>query len=139
MRPLYSFLLLAILIACRAPYRDQAKAIGFPKQAAEKIHAALQSQEHSLCLRKGGIGVLFDHTFVVTRGNGNEVILPDNSKWIGRSRFFSQMVAVSGGQVIITDQVHAIELQKCLVISFNKNKIIFYDFPRQSGGAYERD
>jgi hypothetical protein len=49
------------------------------------------------------------------------------------------MVVVCDGRVIESEQVKNIDFRKCLLISFNQGKIVFYDFTHGTGGADERD
>jgi len=132
-------LLLGFSISCSTSYLEQGKASGFELPIAKQIDASLRANENGWCFRKGGVGTLGHGTYVVTRSNRNEVILPGGTTWKGRYRWFRQMVVVSGGRIIRPGHSQNVELKECVVISFRRDRIIYYDFEHKEGGAYERD
>jgi len=131
--------ILGLSVSCSKPYLEQCRAMGFQPKDANRIEVVLRANENMWCFRKAGIGTLGSHTYVITRSNWNEMILPDGTRWQGNSRQVQEMVVVSEGRLLQPSEMRPLLLNTCTVVSFKTDRIVFYDFQHEEGGAYERD
>lgn len=90
-------------------------------------------------LSKGGVGIISSHVYVVTTSSKNEIVLPDGKRWVGLPLLTPQVVYVMDGIAIENPSSEkAFDLSRIVVISFQKDRIYFYDFSGSSGGYYSR-
>jgi len=91
------------------------------------------------CIAKGGVGIVSKDFYVVTKSEKNELILPNHERWSGLERTIPQVVYVREGKVVEQpSSVPTFELPKVVLISFQQDRIYFYDFPTSHGGYYLR-
>jgi len=90
------------------------------------------------CMSKGRVGIIKDGFYVVTETNKNEILLPpNNASWQG-NREENQVVFIYKGSVLdglLPDDFNVIE---SIMICFEKDKIVFFDFSTFEGGYYRR-
>jgi len=91
------------------------------------------------CLSKGGMGIVAKRFFVVLRSDRNELILPDGKSWTGRAASERECVFVLRGKVFPAGQLPKdFRLEKSVVISFEDEKVTFFECNSLSGGFYKR-
>jgi len=104
---------------------------------------------------KGGIGIISEELYVVVksaRNDRNELILTPpghlgkdqrapvpETRWKGKSISEGQVVFVYEGKVWEPqDLPQGFDLSKSAVISFESDKVRFFDFQATEGGYYDR-
>jgi hypothetical protein len=103
---------------------------------------------------KGGIGMLADKLFVVVRSKRtekNELIVDSASgareSWYGKSVAEPEVVFFYEGQIWSYEGniwsrsrplPQGFDLSRAIVISFEKDKVRFFDFEKENGGYYSR-
>ena len=95
---------------------------------------------------KGGIGIVNENVYVVVKSavsDQNEVILVPaegtEERWKGKTANQAQVVFVYAGKVWGPDNLpDQFDLSQAVVISFEVNRIRFFDFQQNAGGYYER-
>lgn len=95
---------------------------------------------------KGGVGLINEHLYVVvksTTNDRNEVIVKTADwkelRWKGKSVTENEVVIVYKGKVWSSQDVpDQFDLSNAVVISFEHDKIHFFDFQTMGGGYYER-
>jgi hypothetical protein len=98
------------------------------------------------CFSKGGLGIVNKGLYIVvksTRNDRNEVILKPTEeteqRWTGRSVAKAEIVILSGGKIRSVENLpDQFDLSKAAIVSFESDKIRFFDFQTMSGGYYER-
>jgi len=94
-------------------------------------------------LSKGGIGMVNKYLYIVVKSARNELILKPTEetedKWYGKSVTKAEVVIVYEGKVWSSQGLpNGFDLSKAVVVSFESDKIRFFDFQAMSGGYYER-
>jgi hypothetical protein len=94
-------------------------------------------------LSKGGIGMVNKNLYIDVKSAVNELILkPEEDKeerWKGKSATNAEVTIVYVGRVWSSrDLPDGFDLSKAVVVSFETDKIRFFDFQAMSGGYYER-
>jgi hypothetical protein len=88
---------------------------------------------------KGGIGIINTELSVVTKSTRNELLFDSRENWIGHSASTPEVVIVFDGKVWTSESLpHGFDKSKSVVVSFDENKISFYNYIRESGGYYGR-
>jgi hypothetical protein len=88
---------------------------------------------------KGGIGIINTELSVVTKPTRNELLFDSRENWIGHSASTPEVVIVFDGKVWTSESLpHGFDKSKSVVVSFDENKISFYDYIHKSGGYYGR-
>ncbi len=91
------------------------------------------------CFSKGGLGIIRPEVYVVTRSVSNEILLSHGQRWVGEMGSRRQVLFVFGDKVVEhPTQAVAFDLSKAIVISFQEERIYFYDFAAGKGGYYRR-
>ena len=91
------------------------------------------------CLSKGGMGIVAKGFVVVLKSTRNELLLPDGKSWTGRAAGERECVFVLRGKVFPAGQLPKdFRLEKSVVISFEDEKVTFFEFSSLSGGFYKR-
>lgn len=116
---------------------------GLPLRAAMTTHKE-QKTETPLSQAKyvphGGMGVISDSIYIVVQSDKNELLLPKGQRWIGSSRSTMQRVCISGNTVY-EDAARwgQLPLDRTIMVSFEGDRIYFFDFKNVRGGFYERE
>jgi hypothetical protein len=104
-----------------------------PNNVSEKMFAKNQY------FSKGGIGIISKNFYIVVKSNNNELILNDGKRWVGKSADVSEVVIFYDGRIWSQESLpDGFDLSKTVVISFETNKIRFFDFRQMDGGYYKR-
>jgi len=105
-------------------------------------YAELQAQipvGSNQCFSKGGIGVTYQGVHVVVNSERNELRLKDAQSWVGAGKSVTEVVLIQNGQIVENPKASKeFDLTKCLVISFQPDRVIFFDFSKSKGGYYHR-
>ena len=92
---------------------------------------------------KGGVGGIGTYLYVATRSTQNEIMWgyeEKSGKWIGRESSTPEIVVFYDDKVWSPQSLpQGFDKSKCVVVSFEKKHIRFYNFFHNSGGYYERD
>ncbi len=93
----------------------------------------------NLCLSKGGVGILRRQLYVAVKSRQNELLLDEGGRWTGRESTAREVAVVFDGKVWSQDALpEDFDLGKAIVVSFEGDKIRFYDFGEMKGGYYRR-
>ncbi len=126
------YLLLASLV-CSAKQVD--KSAKKPQSTPEKKMFA-----DSEYLPKGGIGIVTREIYIDLKSRKNELILKGDDRWEGEDRVAEQVVFVYQNRVwepgVMTK---GFDLAKAIVISFENDRVRFFDFVTMKGGFYRRE
>lgn len=98
---------------------------------------------------KGGVALLGDGLYVIVNAERNELRLPatpgrsgatsKETTWLGRPRSEREVVLIVGGRVLTsTDLPPDFDLSKAVLVSFEADKVRFFDFSQARGGYYPR-
>ena len=91
---------------------------------------------------KGGVGIVNEQVFVLTKAPNNEVILRPTKdgreqKWRGQTAAKKQVVFIFDGKVWEPKALpQNFDLGKSVIISFEREKIRIFDFQKESGCYY---
>ncbi len=110
-------------------------------------------KEKSMCTAmgwqwaKGGVGLINEHLYVVVNlssNDRNELIIKTadwkEQRWKGKIVTKAEVVIVYEGKVFSSQDIpDQFDLSKAVVISFEQDKIHFFDFQSMHGGYYERN
>jgi len=99
------------------------------------------------CFSKGGLGIVNTSLYIVvdsTKNGSNELIVKPTDEtektWSGRSVAKAEVVVYYGGKVWLKESLpDQFDLSKAVIVSFESNKVRFFDFQAMSGGYYERN
>jgi len=91
------------------------------------------------CIAFGGMGIVAPDTYVVTSSKKNEIRLPGNVAWEGEGSSKKQVVCILDGKVFdYSADRERFSLTKSTLISFEGEKVYFFDFNTFKGGYYVR-
>lgn len=91
------------------------------------------------CMAFGGIGIVAPNVYVVTKSRVNEIMLPGGLVWKGEAASKRQGVWIIDGKVFCPSaEPERFSVTKGLFISFEEEKIYFFDFGTFQGGFYVR-
>jgi hypothetical protein len=89
------------------------------------------------CLQKGGVGIVRPSLYIYLRTERNQLLLADGKKWTGKKTEQPEIVIVFHGQV--WRQVpEDFDLAAATVLSFEKDRVRFFDFNQMEGGFYRK-
>lgn len=90
-------------------------------------------------MKQGGIGIVGPSTYVVATSKKNELILPDKTHWTGQDKDVHQAVCFFNGKIYDpVEDKNTFSLADSLLVSFEGDKIYFFDFKTFKGGFYQR-
>ena len=90
------------------------------------------------CFGKGGVGIISTSLYIDLRSERNQLILTEGRKWNGQDATLSETVIVFNGKVWQNGTPNGFDLSKATVVSFEKDRVRFFDFNRMEGGFYRR-
>jgi len=91
------------------------------------------------CIAKGGIGIINRHLYIDLWSTRNELILTGRDRWVGNGEDTIEVVFYFDNKIWAPTSVQAdFELSKAVIVSFEKDKVRFFDFSAMSGGYYRR-
>jgi hypothetical protein len=103
----------------------------------------LQTDKNTLstneCFAKGGLGIVSTNLYIDLKSDNNELLLSAGNRWVGQGAT-TQEVAIFFDNKIWPPQAlpNGFDLSKSAVISFEGDKVRFFDFGKMSGGYYKR-
>lgn len=108
-------------------------------QHRESNRQSLPLSEHQY-FSKGGLGLIRDGIYIVLKSTEkNELKLPGGKHWVGSEITKPEKVVVVDG--VVTSDLAAISdktLEKVIIVSFEGDRVYFYDFANLVGGYYLR-
>lgn len=110
-------------------------------QGAESHGAAKESDMFATneFFAKGGIGIISNNLYIVVKSAKNELVLSAGEKWVGLEASRPEVVIFFEGKICSLQAMpHGFDLSTAIVISFEGNKVRFFDFHKMSGGYYKR-
>jgi hypothetical protein len=90
------------------------------------------------CFGKGGVGILSASLYVDLRSERNQLILAEGRKWNGQNAALSETVIVFNGKAWQNATPDGFDLSRATIVSFEKDRVRFFDFNRMEGGFYRR-
>ncbi len=93
----------------------------------------------NLCMAKGGIGIIAKGFHVDLKSAKNELILSSGERWTGQSAVTPEVAFFFEGRVSVPQILPSgFDLAKAVLVSFESDKVRFFDFATMSGGYYKR-
>jgi len=90
-------------------------------------------------MSKGGIGIISKDLYIVLKSKKNELFFTAGERWTGREVTSPEVVVVFEGRFWLAQELpNKFDLSKSIVVSFEGDKVRFFDFDRMSGGYYRR-
>jgi hypothetical protein len=89
-------------------------------------------------MAKGGIGIINTNLYIDLKSNKNEIILDAGKRWKGKASPTQEVVIFFQGRILPQALPKDFDLSKAVVISFETDKVRFFDFSKMSGGYYNR-
>jgi hypothetical protein len=94
----------------------------------------------------GGVGMINKYLYVVVKSTGNErnelIVSPTEEKeerWHGSDITKAEVVAFYKGKVWSFDKLpDGFDLSMSIIVSFESDKVRFFDFQTMKGGYFER-
>ncbi len=110
------------------------------KKHAVKERDALAARRE---LSKGSIGIVNKNLYIVVKSTRNELIVTPTEeteqRWEGKDANQAEVAVVYEGKIWSSEDLPAqFDLSKAVIVSFEGNKIRFFDFQTMSGGYYDR-
>jgi hypothetical protein len=91
------------------------------------------------CLPKGGLGIVNTSLYIGLNSARNELLFGEKETWSGMSASKPEVVVFFGNRVWASGSVpKGFDLSKAVVVSFEVDKVRFFDFQVMAGGYYER-
>jgi hypothetical protein len=91
------------------------------------------------CFAKGGLGVVGTNLYIDLKSAKNELQLSAGNKWTGQSTPAQEVVIFFENKILSPQALpDGFDLSKSVVISFEGDKVRFFDFGKMSGGYYKR-
>ena len=91
------------------------------------------------CFPKGGLGIVDRDVYIDLRSPTNALILADGDRWTGRSRGSGQVVLLWNGAPVTQEELpRDFQIEKSVLISFERGRVAFVDFPARGSGYYKR-
>jgi hypothetical protein len=91
------------------------------------------------CWPKGGLGIISTNLYVDLLSTDNELVLPNGERWIGLAAREKQVVLVADGRVTSGTEIWpGFRLEVSSIVSYEEDKILFFDFSAGKGGFYQR-
>jgi hypothetical protein len=110
-------------------------------QRAKKPHAVKQRDvfASNQFFAKGSLGIIDPNLYIVVKSAKNELLLTGADKWQGQDASRPEVVIFFGGKIWSSEAMpDQFDLSKAVVISFEGDKVRFFDFRNLSGGYYRR-
>lgn len=91
------------------------------------------------CFAKGGLGIVNTNLYIDLKSDKNELQLSAGNKWIGQSTPTREVVIFFENKIFSPQALpDGFDLSESVVISFEGDKVRFFDFGKMSGGYYKR-
>ena len=109
------------------------------KNAASEKFVKIENEGPGIVI--GGLGVINENLYINTVVKKNELMFHNGNirTWTGLNREIKQVVFVFNNAVIEDAKFPPdFKISKCVVVSFEVDKVYFFDFARGDGGYYFR-
>jgi hypothetical protein len=92
------------------------------------------------CMSKGGIGIIrADHLYIDLNPDKNTLLLSGDDRWSGLDATVPEVVIFFEDKVWSQhDLPKGFDLSEAVVVSFEPDKVRFFDFSKMTGGYYAR-
>ena len=91
------------------------------------------------CLSKGGLGIVNTSLYIAVKSAKNELLFGEKDTWSGLDASKPEVAVFFENKVWAPASLpKGFDLSKSVVVSFEGDKIRFFDFQTMSGGYYER-
>lgn len=112
---------------------------GFSQKAKERDVVSEKMFVKNQYFAKGSIGIIDRNLYIVVKSNNNELVLNDGKRWIGGNADIPEVVIFYDGRIWSRQSLpESFDLSKTVVISFETDKVRFFDFRQMDGGYYKR-
>jgi hypothetical protein len=109
---------------------------GTKKTGATKDKNMFASNE---CFAKGGIGIVNTNLYIDLKSPKNELLMDAGNRWTGQDARTQEVVFFFENRIWSAQApLNEFDLSKAIVISFEVDKVRFFDFGKMSGGYYTR-
>ena len=127
-----------LLVFSINPSKAQDDTIALSNQ--EILGKAKAHFETNQCFPKGGLGMVSKNLYIVLNTTQNELKIPNGKDWIGGAKEEKEVVIIFGGRVFATSGLPSnYRLNESVLISFEAEKVVFFDFGTLDGGFYRRE
>jgi hypothetical protein len=95
----------------------------------------------NMYIAKGGIGIVRKtDLYIHLHSASNELFLSGGRTWSGRSARTVEIVIFDGSKIISPEALpQDFDMSNAVIISFERDKVRFFDFKKLSGGYYRRE
>lgn len=105
----------------------------------QKVNVKKMSFPDSEFWRKGGVGIIVEDVYVDLTSQKNKLLLEDKRTWEGLESSKNEIVVVYRGKVYPQAELPSdFKISNSIWISFQVNRVYFYDFSAMDGGYYSR-
>jgi hypothetical protein len=88
---------------------------------------------------KGGIGIVSTDLYIDLKSSKNELLLNAGNKWTGQNVSTQEVIMFFDNKIWPPQALpNGFDLSKSAVISFEGDRVRFFDFGKMSGGYYKR-
>jgi len=111
------------------------------QQAGQSASQASATTEFATnrAFSKGGLGIVNTNLYIAVKSTKNELLYGEKRTWRGSDASMPEVVLFFEGKVWVPqDLPKGFDLSKAVLISFERDKIRFFDFTKMSGGYYQR-
>jgi hypothetical protein len=120
-------------------------AVLFCVQAAGQHSNKVDTQRHASMFAaneyfaKGGLGIVNPNLYVDVKSARNELRLSGGNKWVGKNALMPEVVIFFGDKVWSPQALpEGFDISQAIVVSFEAERVRFFDFEKMSGGFYRR-
>jgi len=91
------------------------------------------------CYSKGGIGIIHQGLYIDLKSVQNELRLTGANRWGGKNAPLPEVVFFFQNKVWSQNALpEGFDISRAIIISFESDKVRFFDFSKMSGGYYLR-
>lgn len=90
-------------------------------------------------IAKGGIGIVNPNLYIDVKSAKNELRLKEGRRWSGRDAKAAEVVFFFADAIWLPQKLpEGFDISQAIVVSFETDRIRFFDFSKLSGGFYRR-
>jgi hypothetical protein len=109
---------------------------GFSQEPNRRATEPLTTFATNECFAKGDLGIVTPNLYIELRSERNQLLLAQGKKWAGTEQ--PEVVILFHGQAW-KKVPEGFDLAKAIVVSFEKDRVRFFDFNQMEGGFYRRN
>jgi hypothetical protein len=95
--------------------------------------------EANQCFPKDGLGVTYQGVYILVNSSKNELKIDHSKSWVGARRDVKETVWIRNREIISPPEtLEGFDLSNCFVISFQPDRVIFFNFSGSKGSYYLR-